>query len=163
MEWALERLRSVAKISALMRALQGSLLPLWGVQRPGVGIRTVEFTRPEESMTEDADLDQHEPRVGDTSGVPWAGRLCPNCGQPVMNYVRFLKEAEPTGTSTCSNCGVELKRNKMVWALLATWFSAMAIFFAVGIFVILPRWGPVWLALLCMAGGVAGFFGITLA
>jgi hypothetical protein len=47
------------------------------------------------------------------------GTLCPACGEPVMSYGRFRREAEPFKTSSCSSCEVELKRKKSVWFLLA--------------------------------------------
>ena len=47
------------------------------------------------------------------------GTLCPACGNPVMSYGRFRREAEPYKTSRCSGCEVELKRKKSVWLLLA--------------------------------------------
>jgi hypothetical protein len=46
------------------------------------------------------------------------GTRCPQCGQPVMAYGRFFREAEPYKTSRCSHCDVELQRKGSVWLLL---------------------------------------------
>ncbi|HBJ34840.1 MAG TPA: hypothetical protein DDZ51_08775 [Planctomycetaceae bacterium] len=42
-----------------------------------------------------------------------------------MNYWRFVTEAEPTKSTTCSNCAAVLKRSSTVWLLVATMFVAM--------------------------------------
>ena len=43
---------------------------------------------------------------------------CPKCGQAVMTYGRFFKEAEPTRISPCGSCGASLRRSKGVYLLL---------------------------------------------
>lgn len=43
---------------------------------------------------------------------------CPRCGQPVMAYGRFFREAEPYKTSPCGSCGAKLRRGKGVYVLL---------------------------------------------
>jgi hypothetical protein len=53
------------------------------------------------------------------------GNLCPCCGKPVMNYWRFVTEAEPTKQTTCSNCGGALKRSPTVWLLVVTMLILM--------------------------------------
>ena len=46
------------------------------------------------------------------------GNICPKCGEPVMSYWRFLKEAEPYKLSKCGSCGVELRRSPKVYLFL---------------------------------------------
>lgn len=70
-----------------------------------------------------------------------SGTLCPSCGKPVMPYRRFLREAEPTRISRCSNCGVPLKRNRSVWLLLVASAAVAIPILIVGIPFILARWG----------------------
>ena len=43
---------------------------------------------------------------------------CPTCGQAVMAYRRFFKEAEPTRISPRGSCGASLRRSKSVYLLL---------------------------------------------
>lgn len=54
------------------------------------------------------------------------GTVCPNCGQPVMPYKRFIREAEPTRISRCSHCNVELRRKRSVWVLLGVGVGILA-------------------------------------
>jgi uncharacterized protein (DUF983 family) len=46
------------------------------------------------------------------------GNICPKCGNPVMPYKRFIREAEPYKISECGSCGVKLKRSPKVYAYL---------------------------------------------
>lgn len=69
------------------------------------------------------------------------GALCPHCGQPVMAFGRFFREAEPSKTSRCSHCNVELKRHKTVWLLLGIGAVVLASIVGVGIPFTFERWG----------------------
>ena len=42
-----------------------------------------------------------------------------------MNYRRFVTKAEPTKPTTCSSCGVVLKRSPAVWLLVVTMLITM--------------------------------------
>ena len=53
------------------------------------------------------------------------GNLCPWCGKSVMNYRRFVTDAEPTKSTTCCSCGAVLKRSPTVWLLVSTMLVAM--------------------------------------
>ena len=46
------------------------------------------------------------------------GNICPKCGNPVMPYSRFIREAEPYKISACGSCGVKLKRSPKVYPYL---------------------------------------------
>ncbi|MFC1537357.1 hypothetical protein ACFL4P_00860 [Gemmatimonadota bacterium] len=46
------------------------------------------------------------------------GNICPECGNSVMPYSRFRREAEPFKISACGSCGVKLKRSPKVYAYL---------------------------------------------
>lgn len=72
-----------------------------------------------------------------------SGTLCPNCGKPVMPYGRFLRQAEPTKISRCTNCDVELKRKKSVWLLLIVGAVVLATLVGLGIPFTFERWGVV--------------------
>ncbi len=69
-----------------------------------------------------------------------------------MSYGRFLREAEPSRTSTCSSCGQPLRRKPVVYALL----GAMAVVLALaggGVVVasargVIPAWAGATLGLL---------------
>ena len=82
-----------------------------------------------------------------------SGTSCPRCGQQVMPYGRFFREAEPLKVSRCSNCGVELRRSKSVWVLLAVAALGVALLVGFAIPFAYVRWGAV----------VAGLFVIILA
>jgi hypothetical protein len=69
------------------------------------------------------------------------GTLCPQCGKPVMPYLRFFREAEPYKISRCSHCQVELKRNKVAWLLLCVAAAAGAAVAGLGITYVFARWG----------------------
>lgn len=55
------------------------------------------------------------------------GNICPICGKSVMDYRRFLREAEPYKTSTCDNCKITLKRDPRVYAYLGFMCVVIAI------------------------------------
>ena len=46
------------------------------------------------------------------------GNICPKCGNAVMPYLRFIREAEPYKISLCASCGAKLKRSPKVYAYL---------------------------------------------
>ncbi|HEY6951489.1 MAG TPA: hypothetical protein VI758_03720 [Bacteroidota bacterium] len=46
------------------------------------------------------------------------GNICPKCGNAVMPYKRFIREAEPYKNSKCGSCGTELRRSRNVYAYL---------------------------------------------
>lgn len=69
------------------------------------------------------------------------GTLCPRCHQPVMAFGRFFREAEPSKTSRCSHCNVELRRHKTVWLLLGVGAVALALMVGFGVPFTFERWG----------------------
>ena len=63
------------------------------------------------------------------------GNLCPKCGNAVMPYKRFIREAEPYKTSNCENCGATLRRNPTVFLflfvmLVVLCIDCLSVFFA---------------------------------
>ena len=88
-----------------------------------------------------------------------SGTLCPQCGEAVMPYGKFFREAEARKTSRCSKCDVELKRKKSVWLLLASGAVVVASVVGVGVPFIFERWGVVAAAvfmILFTAGAILG-------
>lgn len=61
------------------------------------------------------------------------GNVCPKCGEAVMTYSRFFREAEPGRISRCGNCNAELRRSKSVYVLLLA-MSIVLIITALGLF-----------------------------
>ena len=51
---------------------------------------------------------------------------CPKCGNSVMTYGRFLREAEPYRTSSCGSCGAQLRRSPKVYLLLLVSVGVLA-------------------------------------
>jgi uncharacterized protein (DUF983 family) len=51
-------------------------------------------------------------------GISMNGNICPKCGNPVMPYSRFIREAEPYKVSACGGCGVKLRRSPKVYIYL---------------------------------------------
>ncbi|MFA5831852.1 MAG: hypothetical protein WDA22_00110 [Bacteroidota bacterium] len=43
------------------------------------------------------------------------GNICPQCGNVVMSYRQFFREAEPYKISLCSHCNARLKRSPKVY------------------------------------------------
>jgi hypothetical protein len=81
---------------------------------------------------------------------------CPKCGKPVMDYARFLREAEPYKVLPCGSCGAPLARSWMVWLLLVVMSVGLAALFAVvALSGLLELITPRWLALL-LGGAVLG-------
>lgn len=81
---------------------------------------------------------------------------CPRCGKPVMDYARFLREAEPYKVLPCGGCGAPLARSRLVWLLLAVMSLGLAALFAVvALSGLLDVVAPRWLALV-LWGGVLG-------
>jgi hypothetical protein len=79
-----------------------------------------------------------------------------------MPFARFVREAEPHKVSCCSNCGVELKRHKLVWLLLTVGalVAALSVAFA-GPFAY-ARWGAGVSVLVVLIIAVATVSGIKL-
>jgi len=76
---------------------------------------------------------------------------CPKCGQAVMTYGRFLKEAEPTRISPCGSCGALLRRRKSVYLLLLI-MSLLLIAGMLGLWLWpAPNWPRVTLGVLFLA------------
>jgi len=46
------------------------------------------------------------------------GNICPKCGNDVMSYKRFIREAEPYKISKCDSCGSSLRRSRKVYLYL---------------------------------------------
>lgn len=47
-----------------------------------------------------------------------SGNICPQCGNAVMSYKRFFREAEPYKISECDGCASSLRRSPKVYAYL---------------------------------------------
>src|SRR3990172_1058329 len=77
---------------------------------------------------------------------------CPKCGQAVMTYGRFFKEAEPTRISPCGSCGALLRRSKGVYLLLLV-MSLLLLVGALGLsfWQAYAWWLRATLGLLCLA------------
>jgi uncharacterized protein (DUF983 family) len=81
---------------------------------------------------------------------------CPKCGKAVMNYARFLREAEPYKVLPCGSCGAPLARDRAVWLLLVIMAAGLAaLFAAVALSGLLDLITPRWVALL-LGGAVLG-------
>ena len=91
-----------------------------------------------------------------------SGTRCPQCGEPVMSFGRFVREAEPNKLLSCSNCGAKLRRDKLVWLLL----TAGALVVAVSVGFAAPfaysRWGLGLAVLAVLTIAVASVFGLKL-
>lgn len=72
-----------------------------------------------------------------------SGNLCPQCGEPVMSYGRFLREADPHKVSRCSNCDTELRRKKSVWLLFTLGGLIDAAVTLLAALFVYERWGLV--------------------
>lgn len=49
---------------------------------------------------------------------PMDGNKCPKCGNAVMTYGRFFREAEPYKKAGCGSCGIQLRRDPKVYFFL---------------------------------------------
>lgn len=90
------------------------------------------------------------------------GKLCPQCGKPVMAFGRFCREAEPFKVSSCSNCGAMLKRRKSVWLLLTVGTLVAVLVVGLGISIAFARWGALVAALFVGIVAVVFVFGLKL-
>jgi uncharacterized protein (DUF983 family) len=91
-----------------------------------------------------------------------AGIDCPKCGKPVMDYARFLREAEPHKILSCGHCGAKLARSRTVWLLLAVMSVGLAALFAVvALSGLLELVTPRWLALLLCGAVLDGWILLT--
>jgi uncharacterized protein (DUF983 family) len=86
------------------------------------------------------------------------GNICPKCGNAVMTYARFIREAEPYKTSKCGSCGTELRRSRNVYAYLFV-MCLLAGIAIVPIFILsakaqLSYWFTVSIALILVVGWI---------
>jgi thiosulfate reductase cytochrome b subunit len=87
---------------------------------------------------------------------------CPKCGKPVMEYARFLREAEPHKVLPCGSCGALLARSPRVWLLLVVMSAGLATLFAmVALSGLLGAITPRWLALLVAGVVLVGWILLT--
>jgi hypothetical protein len=87
---------------------------------------------------------------------------CPKCGKPVMDYARFLREAEPYKVLPCGSCGAPLARSRRVWLLLVVMSAGPAVLFAVvALSGLLELITPRWLALLAGGSVLGGWILLT--
>ncbi len=61
---------------------------------------------------------------------------CPVCGQGVMTYRRFIREAEPTKICTCGSCGAKVRRSPRALLFLLLMCVLLA---AAGLFLFIPQ------------------------